>query len=91
MDIKQAVLIYFVIISAISALLTAYDKIAAKKLPKRRVRENTLMCLGFFGGAAAMYLLMRLIHHKTKHKKFMIGLPVFIVLHIILGIAISFT
>lgn len=88
MNIEQAALIYFVVISLASAVITIYDKFAAKKLPKKRIRENTLMLFGFFGGAEAMYLVMRLIHHKTRHKKFMVGLPAFIVLHIILGIII---
>ena len=40
------------------------------------------------GGATGMYVTMQLIRHKTKHKKFMIGLPIFIVLHI--GILLAF-
>ena len=31
---------------------------------------------------AAMYISMRLFHHKTKHKRFMIGIPVIIVLQL---------
>ncbi|MCH5197971.1 MAG: DUF1294 domain-containing protein [Oscillospiraceae bacterium] len=84
MNIIKAALIYYIIISAVSAVITVYDKIAAKKFPKKRVPEKTLMLLGFFGGAAAMYSVMLLIRHKTKHNKFMIGLPVFIVLQIII-------
>lgn len=32
-----------------------------------------------------MYITMKLIHHKTRHKKFMIGIPIFIGVHIFLG------
>ena len=39
------------------------------------------MYLGALGGALPMYVTMRIIRHKTKHKKFMIGLPVFAVIH----------
>ena len=38
------------------------------------------MYLGALGGALPMYVTMRIIRHKTKHKKFMIGLPVFAVI-----------
>lgn len=40
------------------------------------------MLLGFFGGALAEYLTMKAIRHKTLHKKFMIGLPLFILIHV---------
>ncbi len=73
--------VFMVLISVVSVILTAYDK-AASKSRKWRIPENILLLFGFFGGATAMYGMMQLIRHKTKHKKFMIGLPVFILLHL---------
>ena len=35
-------------------------------------------------GSEPMYITMQLIRHKTQHKKFMIGLPLLILLHIAL-------
>ena len=81
MDLKTVLAGYLLVISVLSAGVTIYDKIAAKKLPRRRVPEKTLLTLGFAGGAAAMWTVMLLIRHKTRHKKFMITLPVFAVLH----------
>lgn len=75
-------LIYFAAISVVTIIFTVADKINAK-LSKRRVPEDFLMTLGLLGGAAAEYVTMRLIRHKTLHKKFMIGLPVLITLQII--------
>ena len=72
--------VYFAAISLISAIVTAYDKIAAKKPKKRRIRESTLMLLAALGGALFMYLTMQLIRHKTRHLKFMAGLPLIILL-----------
>ena len=69
---------YWAAISLVTVIVTVYDKIAAKKRPKHRVRENTLLLLGLLGGSLAEYLTMLLIRHKTRHKKFMIGLPVII-------------
>lgn len=34
------------------------------------------------GGSTAMIFVMRVIRHKTKHAKFMVGIPVIIVLQI---------
>ncbi len=70
----------FLFISLITAILTVYDKIAAKR-GARRIRERTLLLCGFFGGALCEYAVMLLIRHKTRKKKFMITLPLFIILH----------
>lgn len=76
-------LIYLALISLVSIAFTVYDKLAAKRRPKHRVPEKALMLLGAFGGAAAMYATMLLIRHKTKHNKFMIGLPIMIAVQIL--------
>lgn len=76
--------IWFILISAVSIIMTVYDKWAAKR-KKRRVPERTLLSLGFIGGAAAMYLTMKCIRHKTKKKKFMVGLPLEILLHVLIA------
>ena len=75
--------IWFILISAVSIIMTVYDKWAAKR-KKRRVPERTLLSLGIVGGAAAMYLTMKMIRHKTKKKKFMVGLPLQILLHVLI-------
>lgn len=74
---------YFAAISLISVIVTVYDKKAAKRC-KRRIRESTLMLLSLLGGSLAMYITMKKIRHKTKHKKFMLGIPVITVLQIAL-------
>lgn len=83
----KALLIYFLIISLISAVITAVDKRNAIK-GKRRIPEDFLMTLGLVGGALSELITMKLIHHKTKHKKFMIGLPIEIAFHIAIIILI---
>lgn len=67
-------LIYLSVISLISVIVTVCDKYAARKR-KSRVPENTLMLLSVLGGSVFMYLTMHLIRHKTKHLKFMLGIP----------------
>lgn len=74
-----AALIYFVAISFVTLIITVLDKIFAKK-NMRRIPEATLLSLALFGGALSEYITMKAIRHKTLHKKFMIGLPVIILL-----------
>jgi len=78
-NIYLAMLIYFLIISFYSIMLTCSDKRLAKK-GGRRVPEKRLFGAALLGGALAMYITMRTIRHKTLHKRFMIGLPVIIIL-----------
>ena len=90
MDAWQYILVYYISISIPSVIITVYDKIAAIKKAVR-IPERTLMTFAALGGAAAMYVTMKAIRHKTLHKKFMIGLPVFIILHtLIIGLSYYF-
>ncbi len=82
--------IYLLIISVTAVIVTVYDKIAAKLLPRNRVPERVLLGTGIIGGATAEYLTMQLIRHKTKHKKFMTGLPLIMVMHIVIVAALLF-
>ena len=90
MNINTTVLLaaYLIVISAVTVIVTCSDKLRAER-GKYRVPEKTLMLLGLFGGAGAEYVTMKIIRHKTHHKKFMIGLPVEIVLHLIIIFVIA--
>ena len=65
---------YLVAISILSIVVTIHDKHAAIK-KRSRVSEKTLFALAILGGSAAMYLTMQTIRHKTKHLRFLLGLP----------------
>ncbi len=71
----------FAVMSVVAAAITCYDKKAARTGSRNRTPERVLMLIGFFFGSFAMYITMRIIHHKTLHKKFMVGLPIFMILH----------
>jgi uncharacterized membrane protein YsdA (DUF1294 family) len=47
---------------------------------KWRISERTLLLAAFAGGAAGAWLGMKHFHHKTKHKKFTVLVPVFLIL-----------
>ena len=71
---------YLELISLISVIVCIYDKIAAKHNPRHRTRERTLLLLSALGGSVAMLLTMLVIRHKTRHVKFMLGIPVIILI-----------
>lgn len=72
--------IYYCIINAVGALINITDKRLAIK-GKRRISEKLLWVIGIYGGAAGSYAAMKAVRHKTKHKKFMVGMPFLIILH----------
>ena len=85
-DHSTALLIYLAAISLISIIVCCYDKFAAKHAKRHRTREMTLLLLSALGGSVAMLLTMFLIRHKTKHAKFMIGIPIIILLQAALAV-----
>jgi len=79
--------IYFGIISLFAILMTAHNKHAAKA-GSRLTRERTLLFIAAIGGSIAMLLSMRMLRHKTKHAKFMLGIPLIIILQVAAGLLI---
>lgn len=61
-------------INLFAAILVVLDKHRAKR-HLYRVPERTLLLVSALGGSVLMYLFMHLVHHKTKHPKFMVGIP----------------
>lgn len=86
----NVLIIPFLIISLIAVIITILDKHRAKTRGWR-VPEKTLLLISAFGGSIAMYLIMLLIRHKTKHLKFMLGIPfIFIIQCIVIYFAIKY-
>lgn len=61
------------------------DKRFAKTPGHRRVRERTLLLLAALGGSLGALAAMRVFRHKTKHKKFVFGVPALLVLQLALA------
>ena len=79
------VLAYLAIISLVSIVVCIYDKVISKRdRVELRIPEKVLLLLSALGGSLAMYITMQITHHKTKHLKFMIGIPVIMVVQIAL-------
>lgn len=86
--LMPAIGIYILLINLISFFAMGIDKLKAKK-NKWRIPEGTLLLFCFLGGGVGGLLGMSLFRHKTKHTKFIILVPLSIVLWLAAGIYIA--
>lgn len=84
MILWKILLVYLLVINVIAFFMYGIDKWKAKK-NKWRIPEKTLLGAAFFGGSVGALAGMQVFHHKTKHWKFKIGVPMCLVLHVGLG------
>ncbi len=75
--------LYGGIVGLIAVILTVWDKVIAGS-GRRRIPERTLLWVGALGGAVPMLITMKWMRHKTLKPKFMVGLPLLILLHVML-------
>ena len=71
---------YTIIINIIACFAYYTDKKLAEK-KKRRISEFKLLLFGAMGGSVGSLLGMILFHHKTRHWKFRILVPLFMAIH----------
>ena len=74
--------IYLIFINILALIFTVSDKHRAIR-HKRRISEFTLMLISALGGSVTMLVTMLIIRHKTRHIKFMLGIPVIILIQLI--------
>lgn len=82
---KELILLYLLIINAISFLLMLVDKYKARK-NLWRIPEATLITSALLGGSIGALIGMYTVRHKTKHLKFTLGIPFILIAQIALGI-----
>ena len=82
---KTILLAALLLMNLLAFALYGIDKLKAKK-GAWRIPEATLLLVAFLGGSLGALLGMELFRHKTKHAKFKILVPLFLVLHIALGV-----
>ena len=66
---------YLLIINIITFIIYGIDKYKSIK-HKYRISEATLIVLAILGGSIGAFLGMITFHHKTQKKKFIILIPV---------------
>ncbi len=89
LDVITFILGYLGIINIIGFVLMGIDKLKAKKR-SFRIPEATLFIVAIIGGSIGSYVGMYVFRHKTRHRKFTLGMPFIILLQIVLVLFLKF-
>ena len=82
---KTILIAALLLINLFAFALYGVDKVKSKK-GAWRIPEATLLLVAFLGGSVGALLGMEVFRHKTKHAKFRILIPLFMILHIDLAV-----
>ncbi len=80
--ILEAIAIYLAAINVITFIMFGADKARAVK-GRWRISEAALILAALLGGSIGALAGMRIFHHKTRHRKFTVGIPVILVFQIV--------
>ena len=83
----KTILLLLLAVNLVSFALYGLDKLKARR-GLWRIRESTLLLVALLGGSLGALLGMEVFRHKTKHWTFKLLVPLFLVLHIALGVYI---
>lgn len=78
--VDKIIFLWLGIINVVGFLMMGIDKYKAKH-KKWRISEMALFIVAIIGGAVGSYIGMQVFRHKTKHKRFTIGIPLVILVH----------
>lgn len=84
---SKYIFIYILIINLIGFLFMYIDKKRAIN-HQFRISENTLLSLSILGGSIGSFIGMYKFRHKTKKKKFTVGIPLIFIIESFLIIQI---
>jgi uncharacterized membrane protein YsdA (DUF1294 family) len=88
LDLKTYLLyivgIYILVINITGFASMGVDKYKAKNR-LWRIKEATLFMYAIIGGSVGSILGMYVFHHKTKHTKFVVGMPLVLVAQILIA------
>ena len=76
---------YLLTVNAAAFLLMLIDKEKAKRR-KYRIPEDTLMGIAMLGGSLGAWFGMQVFRHKTKHRKFTLGIPLIIGVQVLIAL-----
>ena len=79
----EYLVIYISIINIISFLVMYYDKKRSIK-HKWRVPESRLFLYASIFGSLGIWIGMYIFRHKTKHVRFVLGVPIILVIQLII-------
>ena len=73
--------LYLIVLNLVGFFIMLVDKKRAIK-NQWRISEKALIVISIIGGSIGMLAGMSTFRHKTKHKKFTIGIPVILVIQV---------
>ncbi|MBU3161082.1 DUF1294 domain-containing protein [Clostridium frigoris] len=76
------IFLYYVLFINLYGIFVMYSDKNKSRQGKWRTPEKTLFTIAFAYGALGIFLGMRLFRHKTKHNKFVIGIPAILIVQI---------
>ena len=79
----EAIVYFLVGINILAFIVYGIDKWRAAH-GRWRIPEATLLGIAVIGGSIGALLGMKVWHHKTKHKKFVFGLPAILIIQLII-------
>jgi len=85
--LTKIILIYLAIINITSFYMMWLDKRKARK-KQWRIAEGTLFTLAVIGGSIGVIAGMWTLRHKTKHKNFIWGMPLVLVIQFLVFLTI---
>lgn len=74
-------ILYFCLINIVGLSFMGIDKQKARR-HQWRISEKTFFIIAIVGGSLGSLCGMYLFRHKTKHKAFVLGIPLILILHI---------
>ncbi len=76
-------------ISIVGFAICALDKSCAKR-GRKRVRERTIFLIAALGGSLGVWAGMYAFRHKTRHKRFVFGIPAILIVQVALVILLVY-
>ncbi len=84
----SVVIHYLIAINLLTFFVYGHDKWKAQN--PRRTPEATLLLLAALGGSVGALLAMHIFRHKTRHRKFTLGIPALLLAQIVVIVLILF-
>ncbi|WP_067730900.1 DUF1294 domain-containing protein [Oceanobacillus damuensis] len=81
MEDLSSIMLYFIGVNIVGFALMYIDKQKAIK-QKYRIPERTFWALAVLGSSIGTYIGMNTFRHKTKHRSFLIGMPLLMIVNI---------
>lgn len=85
MNLLNSLLAYLLMINLAGLTLMGVDKSRARR-DAWRIPEKNLFLVSLLGGSAGTWMGMYLFRHKTKHWRFVAGMPLICLVHSMIAV-----